>query len=135
VEKKERIGIINRIGDLMEDKCRKCENHGRNGSQAFCQQECPVGKELLILGQRLDQGGNGVKKETVKVKKETVDIKSLQKQYKQPSLENYQALKKLNLVNMQITQVFDIDHNHFYKLKKEWEKPTPAETKPTTITF
>ena len=119
MDKKERIKTINRIGDIIENVCKKCEYNKSNSD--ICRTECNTGAELLELGNRLDPHKE-------KSKKITKDVERMK-----VTKENYTQLKAEGKTDKQVMNYFNIDHNKFYRLKNDWGITSTRGRKPSPV--
>lgn len=108
MDKQERKRIVYRIGDLIEQKCQGCEHNGgqKDTTKSYCHTHCSVGKELLALGKRLDEGGNNVPTVTERKKKLTLEL--------------YQELKAKGMLDKEIAKHVKCTPTYVSNLKNEW---------------
>lgn len=106
MDKKQRLQIINCIGDLIEDKCKPCEHHGKATNQTICI-GCEHGKELRRLGLMLES------KHPVPV------IKKKEEEPMILTVERFEELKAEGKSDKLIAKLFEMDHNAMYRFKKQ----------------
>lgn len=101
----QRLAVINKIDDLIDRKCKSCKNYGNRKNMHHCT-PCPVNKQLLALGDKLNKISRGKQKMT-KVQKKVF------------SKETYQLMAETK-TDTEIAREFGIKQPTLAYHKKKW---------------
>jgi len=109
--KEERIALTYQIGDIIEQKCRRCY-YNRTSNECFSINECkvcPTGDELRQLGRYFDaqpkKSGGPRKRIPVGLTPEIV-----------------RGLNQQGIPDMKISIMYNLNFTYVGKLKKKWER-------------